>query len=124
MQAIKEQRPFIKMVEAARAFDEQQVVWLDELANVVSHALPGNKEVVLNKLDMYEAGRRMELKLRASDAEQGGEMVEKLESFGPEGHEGPYYAVRRGGVNKTKGDYPNEESITVRVVGRSGADGD
>jgi type IV pilus assembly protein PilM len=117
---IKENEDFMQMVEAAQAFEQEQVVWLDELNNLVA-LLPDNRKVVLSKLDLYQDDRRMQMDFRASDSVEGARMIEQLEAFRLEGQEHEHYQAKIGPTSEKRGkEYPHEGGISIQVVGFEG----
>ena len=112
---IKANKKFIDMVEPVKAFEAEQVIWVDELKNVVD-LLPDSRKVVLNKLDMFQRGKRLEMSLRASDGKQAAQVVEDFEKFRPDDEQKPYYAATRDAQTMSKSPYPHEGKVTVQIV--------
>ncbi|MCH7814887.1 MAG: hypothetical protein IID40_12805, partial [Planctomycetes bacterium] len=113
---IRADQPFIRMVNQAERFEAEQVIWLDEMLNLVA-LLPDNQQVVLEQLDMVQRDRRMKFGLRARDLTQGAALVEQLEAYRPEGQKKPHYSAQRGPTGRAaKGDYRYEGNVTVRIV--------
>ncbi len=112
---IKANKKFVDMVESVRAFETEQVIWVDELTRAVD-LLPDNRKVVLNKLDMFQSGKRLEISLRASDGKQAAQVVEAFERFRLNDEQQPYYSATREAQTMSKGDYPHEGKIRVQIV--------
>ena len=114
---IKANKPFINMVEAAQEFEDQQIIWIDEVRNLVEQ-LPDSRKVVLEGLDLRQRDRTMKMEIRASDSLQGGKIVEKFGDLHPEGGKGRSYAATRGRTSlASKGKYRHQGTITVQIVG-------
>lgn len=112
---IKANKPFIKMVEAAQEFEQEQVVWLDELKNL-ANLLPDGKKVVLDKLDLNQRGKSMKFDVRASDGRQAGKIVEQLEAYRPEDGGRQRYWAKRGSTDyDSGGTFRHKASITVEI---------
>lgn len=112
---IKANKKFIAMVEFVERFENEQVIWVDELRNLID-VLPDNKKVVLSKVDMYQSGKRMEIGLRAMTGEQIPRVVDNFEAFRPEDDDEPYYRASRGPTTSGRTDYKHESAISVRIV--------
>jgi hypothetical protein len=115
---IRENRDFIRMVDAAAAFEKEQVVWVDELRRLVEALPSDSREVVLERLDLYQKEKRISLPLRVKDSITANKIVAALESFRPEDWKkpGPYYRVKRGAGNQVSGPYSHEEQLTIAVA--------
>jgi len=117
---IRENKDFVRMVEAARAFEREEVVWIDELNSLVA-LLPDSKKVVLDKLDLYQEDRRIQIAFKASDRLQGAEIIERLEAYRNEGSDTARYTARIGANNDRKdASYPHLGSVEVRIVDTKG----
>ncbi|MHC4090907.1 MAG: type IV pilus biogenesis protein PilM [Planctomycetota bacterium] len=122
---IRDNKGFIEMVQAAKRYEAEQIVWIDEFQNLVA-LLPNSEKVVLDKLDLHQddKGKTMKMDVRAADSRQCREIVEKLEDFIPEGRSGQYYTAKMGSASRAStGRYRHEGSITVQVGESKGKKG-
>ena len=116
---IKSNKKFIELVGTAEEFEADQVVWIDELNRLVA-LLPDSKKVVLDRLDMFQRDRRIQMEMLASDKDQHSEFVEKLQDYRLEDIKGPYYKVSRGGMREASGSgskYKYEDKLTIELRG-------
>jgi len=98
------------------SFEDEQVVWLDELDRIIA-LLPDAKDMVLKNLHMYQKGRRMTMQLEASDEGQISDLVARLKEFRPEGVETQYFEAQSGPTTRRgRGRYPVSGRIEVEVV--------
>lgn len=112
---IKANKKFMAMIESVEQFEADQVVWVDELRNLID-VLPDNKKVVLSKVDMYQNGKRLEIGLRSKTGQQAPRIVDNFEVFRPEDDDEPYYRASRGTTSVGRGDYKHESTISVHIV--------
>lgn len=116
-QEIRKNRDFISLVETARQWEEEQVVWLEEMKNLQA-LLPDNKHIVLNGITMRQADRRIDLAVRAADNRQPARIIRRLQEFRIEGEQEPRYVATRGATAEASrgGKYPHESDITLRLA--------
>ncbi len=112
---MKDNRKFIDMVAEAKRFEDDQVVWVDELKRLVE-LLPDSEKVVLSSLDMFQAGKRLELGVRASDGDQASRLVQSFGAYRAGESDRPYYAATREAQSMSRGDYPHEGKVKVEIV--------
>jgi len=115
---INDHKPFQRMVESARDFESEQVVWIDELRRL-AELLPDNRNVVLENLTLNQRNQTLTFDIRTKDSRVGGEIVQALQDFKPEGSKGPYYEAVRGPTSFAGRDsYPHQGKITVKIEGK------
>lgn len=114
---IRDFEKFHKLIAQVDAFEEEQVIWIDELNDVLA-LLPDNQEMVLENIDLRQKDQLIKLKMNLKDRELGTQIVDDLEAFRVEGHENKYFEADLGSTQTGRGDYPVSGSIDVNIVGK------
>jgi Tfp pilus assembly protein PilN len=110
-------KKFVKRIKQVEENEEAQLVWLDELHDLLS-LLPSNEELVLESIDMSQEDGEVVLKAKATSREVLTETVNELKEYRLAGSDEPYYSASLGSTREeTRGQYLWKGPITVRVVG-------
>jgi len=108
-------RDFLAFMEIVAAFDDQ-LVWVDVLHDIIS-ALPSNKVLVINRIDMDQDDREVELETVTKERETPLQAIRALESFRRPGADKPRFRAVMGSQRENAGDdYPYEQQLTITVL--------
>jgi type IV pilus assembly protein PilM len=114
---IRDYEKFQKLIAQVDAFEEEQIIWIDELNDVMA-LLPDNQEMVLEDIDLRQKDQLIKLKMKIKDRELGTQIVEDLEAFRVEGQERKHFEANLGSTQTGRGEYPVTGSVDVNIVGR------
>ncbi len=117
---VRENGKFLKLVAQIQAFDEDQHVWVDVLRDVVS-ALPSNKELVVEQLEMKQAGQksrgRVELKTRTKTAVIATDTIRRLNAFRRADTDKPRFHARMGTQAENAGErYRYTQELRIDIL--------
>lgn len=116
------QAEFKNLVEVMQEYEEQQIVWLDELRDVVT-VLPVQKQFALTSLNFSQKEHRIKAPFRATGAAVGSDTVDALEGFRPSGSDQQQFTASLGMSSvKPKEDYKHSGSLEISIVDRRWAD--
>jgi type IV pilus assembly protein PilM len=114
---------FLEMMADIRAFDENQLVWVDVLYDVFSH-LPPHQEFVVEQVDLQQDKNLVVLKTRAMERDVPVELTRTLEAFRRDGRPERRFRVSTGAQKEKKGEiYPFSQDLRIEVLDDSGSDG-
>ncbi len=115
---LDEHRDFRKLVSVLENYEDQQIVWIDELRDLMG-VLPGQRQLVLGGIDMSQKEHRIKMPFRAKAYRTGSEAVAAIEAFRLPGVNRPQYRASPGPSNvKTKKEYPHNGRLDIDVVDR------
>ncbi len=113
---VRQNKKFLKVVDQITAFDREQCIWIDVLADMFS-ALPTNEQLVIERIDTNQKDSWIALATRAKTREVASEVIRALEDFRREGKELPLFKVDIGTQSeKAKESYPFTQKFTVRIL--------
>lgn len=112
--AMKDLRKLIEKMDGA---ESEQIVWLDELHDVL-RCLPPVEEMVLDDVEMRQKDQRIGLKIRAKSRETLTDTVDRLQAFRLPGEESRHFRAELGATKTEPGAYLVSGSIEVTVVSR------
>lgn len=111
---------FMKFVEEVRQFDPRQLVWVDELYDLVG-LLPPAEELVVNHLEMNQKDRKITLKTRTKKRDTANETLNRMVAFRREGKEHPRFRVSIGAQSEKKAEkYPFIQDLRIEILDDSG----
>ncbi len=120
---LKNHREFIKVVKAVQDYEREQIVWLDELRDLVS-VLPDQKQMVLTGLDMSQKEKRIKMPFKAKGPTVGKETLDALQAFRLPHVERQQFKALPGPTRvKAKQLYPHTGSLDITIVDRDFSDG-
>ncbi|MCB9850582.1 MAG: pilus assembly protein PilM [Phycisphaerales bacterium] len=108
-----------RVIEPVKQFEDEQVVWLDELARLVE-LMPDNKNAVLTRLDMYQKGARMIIPLKCKSSDVASETVSRIDAFTLPGSDALHFNASAKRFSTESGGYPSVGSIEVVLEGKKG----
>ena len=109
---------FKRLVGYAQRYEQQRIVWLDEMHDLFS-ALPDNKELVLKDINMKQDDHKLVFGFRAKDSGVDDRMVNSLVSFRREGQDARRFEVTQGMTSDKPGEgYPHSGNLRVSIVDR------
>lgn len=120
---LKEHDEFKKLVRILDDFEDNRVVWLDELHDVLSAGvLADNKSIVFSQIDMSQKRGRITLPFRAAAGAVPNDAVKNLESV-KEGEEAkPKYDAVLGPTKTDEGNkYPLSGTLHIELLGQQQA---
>ncbi len=116
-------KKFLKLVDQVKAFDTQQV-WVDLIYDVFL-ALPSNKEIVVDYVDMNQGDNRLTLKTRAKRRDTASQLITTLNNYQrTEDSKKCFSVFMRTQTENVKNRYPFSQDLVVRVLcdGKYGGD--
>lgn len=113
-------KEFLSTIEEVRAFDEGQLVWVDELYDVIS-LLPENDELLVRHVDMQQEDGdergSMTLKTETKRRETATEVIRRLQEFRRPGRELPRFKVTMGPQTEKKQEkYPYSQELRIEIL--------
>jgi len=105
-----------KVIKSVEEKEQQQVIWLDEVYDVLS-CLPDSEELVLEDIDMRQKERQIQLKTKATSRDVLTDTVTALEKFRLAGARKGHYEAELKSTRTGPGRYPVSGRIDVTVVG-------
>lgn len=115
---LKKHAEFKRMVGYAQRYEQQRIVWLDELHDLFS-ALPDNKELVLKDINMKQGDHKIVLGFRAKNSGVDDRMVNSLVSFRRNGQDVRRFEVTQGMTSDKPGEaYPHSGNLRVSIIDR------
>ena len=108
---------FIKLVQRVRGFDERQEIWVDNLYDLME-ALPDNKTIVLDRIDMSTEDRTFKLHSRVKTSGDADKIRAGLDDYQRPGAAKHRFDATLTGLQPPKrGEkYPYHQSIPVRLL--------
>lgn len=107
---------FLDVAERARAFDADQLVWVDVMYDVFA-LLPSNKEMAVRHFETNHKDGRLTLKTRAKHRETATELIRELEAFRRAGRDKPRFRVSMGPQTEKKHErYPFAQDLRIWVL--------
>lgn len=107
-------RKFLAFMELVRDFDDQ-LVWVDVLHDIVG-ALPSNKQLVINRIDMDQGDQQIELETVTKERDTPLAAIRALEAFRRPGADKRRFRAVMGSQRENAGDdYPYEQRLTITV---------
>lgn len=105
----------------ADAFDQEQVIWLDEL-NRLSGLLPSNEKMLLKRIDMTRKDGEISIKLEAKDRQTVLHSVDQIDGFRMKGDDKRYFNAVAGSMRETdrKKQYPTKGSLNIEIIDKAG----
>ena len=118
---LKEDARFRKMMAEVEKWEQEQIIWLDELVHVLS-VFPDHDHIVLSHIDLSQKEQRIELKMVCKNREVADEARRHLDEFklSPEGPE--RFDAKLGTRTDQDGEYSVKTSITIQLRSRGDAD--
>lgn len=121
-QTLAKHKDFERMVAAIQEYESQQIVWLDELYDMIG-ALPDNKKIVLKKIDMKQKTHSVKFPYRASDSNVASALVAALDAVRLDGETRPQFRASLGATSLKPGDqYSHHGSVEIKIVDRDWGD--
>ncbi len=122
-ESLEEHEEFIELVGAIQDYEKHRIVWIDELHELVS-ALPDDKQIVLDGIDMSWKNQSMKIPFRGKDIKTGSEAAAMLRAFHLADSERRQFDVKLGDSNpKGTGKYPYSGRFDIKIVDREWPDG-
>lgn len=115
---LDEHAEFKQIVSLLEKYEQQQIVWVDQLHDFLA-VLPDEKKMVLNRIDMSQKDHQIKAPFRASDAHVGSESLEALQGVRVPDGDRPQFEVVLGGTGSKPGQkYPYTGTLIVQMVDR------
>lgn len=112
---VRENRKFLKYVDAIKEFDEQYV-WVDVMQDIIS-VLPSHEEFVLHHLSVRQDGGQVVLKTQTKRREMASEVIRSLEAFRREWCDEPRFkATMPSQSEKPKDLYPFSQELRIVLL--------
>jgi len=119
---VAEYDEFNRMLDEVQKFEREQIIWVDELADVMS-VLPGNDQIILSKIDMSQKERRISLKaIDCKDDKVANEARDGLDAFKLSKDGKPRFNAELDNLKGQKGDYAQRASLTIKLINRGQED--
>ncbi len=118
---LKEDARFCKMMAEVEKWQQEQIIWLDELVHVLS-VFPNHDQIVLSHIDLSQKERRIELKMDCKNRDVADEARRRLDEFKLSPGGSDRFEATLGTRTDQDGEYSVGTSITIRLRGRGDAD--
>ncbi len=109
-------KKFLKLVDEIRAFDQKQLVWVDELYDVFA-MLPPNDEMLISHVDMNQKDGGIKLKTKCKRSDTPAEVIHRLAAFRRDGRDKPRFRAGEGPKTEKKREaYPFSQELRIEVL--------
>ncbi|MFH0980616.1 MAG: pilus assembly protein PilM [Planctomycetota bacterium] len=117
---LKEYNKFRDMLAAVEKFEREQVIWIDELTDVLS-VWPGNDQIVLTQIDLSQKDG-IKLQMDCKDRGIPEEARKQVEEFKWSDDGQPRFDAALGAISDQPGqnEYAAKTTMTITLVNRSG----
>lgn len=113
---LEDDKKFRKMIEELEAWEAEQIVWLDELADLFS-VWPSHDQIVLSEIDLSQKERRIELKnIDCKDSSVATDTRDRVNEVEVDGQS--RFKASVGRIETRHGSYPTRTSMTIGLTER------